>query len=85
MDDWTCRALATGSFILPRKVTVLGRSHVRARMRAHPFMQGRKADPKVIRNLVPQKPAGQRYALRFFAKFIRPYCAPRSSPLLHNR
>jgi hypothetical protein len=39
-------------------------------MRAHPFIQGRKANPKVIRNLAPRKPAGQRYPHRFFAKFI---------------
>jgi hypothetical protein len=38
--------LTTKSLILPRKVTVLGRNHVRATMRAHPFVQGRKANPK---------------------------------------
>jgi hypothetical protein len=53
-------------------------------MRAHPFVQGRKADPQIIRNLAPGKPAGQRYPHRFFAEFIRPACAHGSSPLLHN-
>jgi hypothetical protein len=53
-------------------------------MRAHPFIQGRKANPKVIRNLAPRKPAGQRYSHRFFAKLIRPVCAHGSSPLVHN-
>jgi hypothetical protein len=52
-------------------------------MRAHPFIQGRKANPKVIRNLAPRKPAGQRYSHRFLAKFIRPACAHGSSALLH--
>jgi hypothetical protein len=45
---------------------------------------GCRAAPKVIRNLVPRKPADQRYSNRFFAKFIRPACAHGSSPLLHN-
>jgi hypothetical protein len=53
-------------------------------MRAHPFIQGRKANPKVIRNLAPRKPAGQRYSHRFFAKFIGSACAHGSSPFLHN-
>jgi hypothetical protein len=53
-------------------------------MRAHLFVQGRKANPKVIRNLTPRKPPGQRQSHRFFAKFIRPNCAHGSSPLLHN-
>jgi hypothetical protein len=84
MDTLKDTDLATKSFILPRKVTVLGRNHVRATMRAHPFIQGRKTNPKVVRNLAPRKPAGQRYPHRFFAKFIRPACAHGSSPLLHN-
>jgi hypothetical protein len=54
-------------------------------MRARPFVQGGKADPKVIRNLVPRKPAGQRYAHRFFAKFTCSARAWASSSLLHNR
>jgi hypothetical protein len=53
-------------------------------MRAHPFVQGLKANPKVIRNLAPRKPAGQRYSHRILAKFIRPACAHGSFPLLHN-
>jgi hypothetical protein len=61
--------------ILPRKITVLGRNHVRSTMRAYPFVQGRKANPQIIRNLAPRKPAGQRYPHRFFTKFIRPDCA----------
>jgi hypothetical protein len=55
-----------------------------SRLRAHPFVQGRKADPQIIRNLALRKPAGQRYPHRFFAKFIRPACAHGSSPLPHN-
>jgi hypothetical protein len=53
-------------------------------VRAHPFVQGRKADPQIIRNLAPRQPAGQRYPHRFFTKFIRPACAHGSSHLLHN-
>jgi hypothetical protein len=53
-------------------------------MRAHPFVQGRKTNPKVIRNLVPRKPAGQRYSHRLSTEFICPACAHGSSPLLHN-
>ena len=40
---------------------VPGRDHIRVTVRAHPFVQGRKADPQIIRNLAPRKPAGQRY------------------------
>jgi hypothetical protein len=76
--------LATKSFILTRDITVLGRDHIRATVRAHPFVQGRKADPQIIRNQAPRKPAGQRYSHRFFAKLIRPVCAHGSSPLVHN-
>ena len=77
--------LTTKSFILPGKRAVLGRDHIRVTLRAHPIVQGRKADAQIIRNLAPRKPAGERYSHRFFAKFIRPACARGSSPLLHNR
>jgi hypothetical protein len=75
---------AAQSFILPGKLAVLGRDHIRTTVRAHPFVLGRKADPQIIRNLAPRKLAGQRYPHRFFAKFIRPACAHGSSSLLHN-
>lgn len=75
--------LTTKSLVLPREITVLGRDHTRVAVRAHLFIQSRKADPQIIRNLAPRKPAGQRYPHRFFAKFIRPARAHGSSPLLH--
>ena len=55
----------------------------RATTRAYSFVQGRKANSQIIRNLAPRKPAVQRYPHRIFAKFIRPACAHGSSPLLH--
>jgi hypothetical protein len=65
-------------------LATVGRDRIRVTVRAHPFIQGRKADPQIYRNLAPRKPAGQRYPHRIFTKFIRPACADRSCPLLHN-
>jgi hypothetical protein len=76
--------LTTKSFVLPGKLTVLGRDYIRITVRGCPFVKGRKADPKIIRNLGPRKPAGQVYPHRVFTKLIGPACALTSSPQLHN-
>ena len=57
----------TKMFALPRKLTVLDRNPIRVTVRAHPFVQGRKVDARIIRNLAPRKPLGQRYSRHFFA------------------
>lgn len=76
--------LTTKSFVLPGKLTVLGKDHIRVTLRADPFVADRKSTPQSICNLAPRNPAGQRYSHRFFVKLIRPACAYDSSPLLHN-
>tara|TARA_R110002110_G_scaffold403942_1_gene621958 strand:- start:615 stop:833 length:219 start_codon:yes stop_codon:yes gene_type:complete len=63
--------------------TASARDHIRIAVRVHPLVQGRQADPQIIRNLTPRKPTGQRDPHRILAKFIRPACAHGSSPLLH--
>jgi hypothetical protein len=53
-------------------------------VRTHPFVKGQKANPQIIRNLAPRKPAGQPYPHRILAKFIRLACARGSARLLQN-
>jgi transposase-like protein len=60
-------------------------STAKTRSKTSLFFQGRKANHRVIHNLAPRKPVGQRYTHRIFAKFILPACARGPSPLPRDK
>ena len=66
-----------------RKLAVFGRDHVTVSVRGHPLFQGRHSDPKIVGNVTPRKPAGQRNQNRILAKFVSPAWAHDSSVLLN--
>lgn len=66
-----------------RKLAVFGRDHVTVSVRGHPLFQSRHSAPKIVGNVMPRNPAGQRDPNRILAKFVSPAWARDSSVSLN--
>lgn len=86
-DLITCNeALVSKSFVVPPKLPIHGRDHIRIAVRIHPLIQGPTSPHQDHPQHLPRiRPAGRRDTHRIIAKFIRLALAHGLSPLLHNR
>jgi hypothetical protein len=84
LSSFRIRTSQRKSFVFLCKPAARGRNYIRVAVRVHPYVQGRKADPPIIRTLSPRKRGGQRRPHRIFGKFVCCACARNSSSLLHN-